>query len=209
LKIKTNTWLVLASSVFLMSGFFIQQVSAVSSWTSDTSLSLFMPSEESSFLMPIVAADRGRWHVEARYNYEDLDTGSLFAGITGTAGKTLTVEATPLVGIVFGHTNAVAPGLEIAFHWHQWELTSESEYIFDTEGKESDFFYNWSELSYYLKKDFRVGVVGERTQAYQTEQDYERGPLIGFQKRNFYFTAYVFNVGFGTVYPAFTAGVSF
>jgi len=36
------------------------------------------PPDDSNFLLVIATADRGSLHLEARYNYEALDTGSLF-----------------------------------------------------------------------------------------------------------------------------------
>ena len=51
----------------------------------------------------------GSQHLEARYNYEAQRTGSLWAGYNFSVGKKVKLDATPMVGGVFGNVNAVAP----------------------------------------------------------------------------------------------------
>jgi hypothetical protein len=41
---------------------------------------------------------RGWLHLEARYNYEALETGSVWAGYDFNAGKKLVLDLTPMVG---------------------------------------------------------------------------------------------------------------
>jgi len=36
--------------------------------------------DQSDFLLAVATAERGQLHIEARYNYEAIDAGSLFAG---------------------------------------------------------------------------------------------------------------------------------
>jgi hypothetical protein len=47
-----------------------------------------------------------------RYNYENLRTGSLWAGCNFSWGKTWQFAVTPMIGGVFGRTNGIAPGCE-------------------------------------------------------------------------------------------------
>lgn len=63
-----------------------------------------------SLVSPDFTADRGWLHLEARYNYEALETGSLWVGYDFSAGKKLVLDVTPMVGGVFGNLNGVAPG---------------------------------------------------------------------------------------------------
>ena len=53
--------------------------------------------------------------------------------------------------------------------------------------------YNWSELTFGLAEWCRVGLVTERTRAYETERDIQRGLLVGVAYKNLEATAYVFN----------------
>jgi len=51
-----------------------------------------------SYVSPDFSADRGWLHLEARYNNEALETGSLWAGYNFSVGKKLVLNATPMVG---------------------------------------------------------------------------------------------------------------
>jgi len=62
-------------------------------------------------LLPIFYADHHNLHIEARYNYEDKNTASVFAGYKLRTGNALLFNATPIIGFVFGKTNGIAPGL--------------------------------------------------------------------------------------------------
>ena len=66
--------------------------------------------DDQSYFSPTFRADRKWAHLEARYNYEDLKTGSLWLGYNVSFGQKLVLEATPMVGGIFGNTTGVAPG---------------------------------------------------------------------------------------------------
>ena len=120
-------------------------------------------------------ADYKSWHIEARYNYEYLNTVSLFGGYTFDAGKKLKFSATPMIGFVFGNTNGIAPGLEWTLTWKKLDFYSESEYVFDLETKENDFFYNWTELAITPFNNFRTGISGNRTRLYESDLEIQKG----------------------------------
>src|SRR5690242_11309614 len=66
--------------------------------------------DDQGYFSPTFRADRKWAHVEARYNYEDRQTGSLWLGYNFSFGEKVVLEATPMVGGVFGNTTGVAPG---------------------------------------------------------------------------------------------------
>jgi hypothetical protein len=47
----------------------------------------------------------GWLHLEARYNYENLRTGSVWVGYNFSAGKKLVLDVAPVLGGVFGRTH--------------------------------------------------------------------------------------------------------
>ena len=57
-----------------------------------------------------VAADHEWLHLETRYNYEDLRTGSIWFRHNFSVGKQLVLNLTPMVGGVSGRTSGIAPG---------------------------------------------------------------------------------------------------
>jgi hypothetical protein len=56
---------------------------------------------------------------------------------------------------------------------------------------------------------FRFGLVGQRTRAYQTDVDIQRGLLVGFSYKKVDFTTYVFNLDRDKPTWVFSVGVSF
>lgn len=150
---------------------------------------------ERSYFSPTFRADH-RWaHLEARYNYEDRNTGSLWLGYNLSFGEKLVLEATPMVGGVFGNTTGVAPGYLFTLSYKKISLYSEGEFVFDTRNSGSNFFYNWNELTYSWTDWLRVGLASQRTRAYQTPLDIQRGFFAGFTYKKVDFTTYVFNLG--------------
>jgi hypothetical protein len=164
-------------------------------WSFSATANTYLVPDGRSYVQPTLTADRHWLHLEARYNYEDLDTGSVFAGYNFSAGNALTLEATPMVGAVFGHTNGVAPGYKITLSYERFELYTEGEYLFDVEDSAGSFFYTWSEFTYSPTDWLRTGVVIQRSKAYQSDLDLQRGFLVGLSYKQWDFTGYVFNVG--------------
>ena len=89
-----------------------------------------------------VTADRKWLHLEARYNYENQQTGSLWVGHNFIVGHKLIFEATPMIGGIFGNTTGVAPGYEVSLTYKRVAFSSSGEYVFDTKNKNGSFFYS-------------------------------------------------------------------
>lgn len=152
----------------------------------------FIPDGE-DYIQPTLMVDYDWLHLEARYNYEALDTGSVWIGYNFSAGDELYVDFTPMIGGVFGETEGVAPGYRITAGWKRLGLYTEGEYLFDSEDSENNFFYTWSEFTYSFTDFLYAGVVIQRTKAYETDFDIQRGLLLGVSIERLTFTAYVLN----------------
>jgi len=180
-----------------------------SAWNFEALAYAYVAPEDEDFLMPLVYADRQHLHFEARYNYEALETGSLWAGYRlGAEGK-VSFEAIPMLGGVLGDVNGMAPGYEIALGYDRFELYSEGEYFFDFEDEAGNFFYSWSELSFRPVERFRFGLVGQRTRVYETDVEIQRGLLAGLDFEQVGFTGYVLNLGWDDPTWVFSAYVDF
>ena len=151
--------------------------------------------DDQSYFSPTFRADRKWAHLEARYNYEDRKTGSLWLGYNVSLGQELVLEATPMVGGIFGNTTGVAPGYLFTVSYKKISLYSEGEFVFDTKNSGGNFFYNWNELTYSATDWLRVGLASQKTRAYQTPLDVQRGFFAGFSYKKVDFTTYVFNAG--------------
>jgi hypothetical protein len=166
----------------------------VKPWEYSISALYYFEPHEKDYVVPTVTADHDWLHLEGRYQYEDLKTGSLWVGYNFSTGKTLEFAATPMIGGLFGNTRGMAPGLKLAFTYGRFELTTESEYVFDFRDSSGNFFYNWSELTWSPYEWMHIGFVGERTRVYKSDLDIQRGFLIGFSWKKVNLTAYVLNV---------------
>ena len=131
--------------------------------------------DQSDFLLAVATAERGQLHIEARYNYEALDTGSLFAGWKFSGGDKLTYDLTPIIGAVFGATQGIAPGFEASVVYGITDFYIESEYMYDTNTKDDSYTYAWSELGFSPLEWLRFGLVGQRTQVYNSPRDIQQG----------------------------------
>ncbi len=178
-------------------------------WSFSASATTYIVPDFQEYVQPTFTADRGWLHLEARYNYENLKTGSAWIGYNFSGGKKLEWEFTPMLGGVFGDTAGIAPGYKLSLTYWKFEFSSEGEWVFDLRDSEGSFFYNWAELSVSPVDWFRFGLVGQRTRAYQTDVDIQRGLLVGFSYKEIHFTTYVFNLDLDEQTWAFSVGVSF
>src|SRR5262245_6257894 len=101
-------------------------------WAFSLSTSTFLAQHERDYVNPTFTADRERLHLEARYNYEELKTGSFWLGWNFSTGKKLQFELTPMLGGVFGDITGIAPGYTITMRYKPFELSSQGEYFIDT-----------------------------------------------------------------------------
>jgi hypothetical protein len=192
---------ILTAAVLLMSGPARAQTTPVPTaatadedvWYSSLSANTYMLSEERHYVQPTLVANRGRLHLEARGNYEGLRTGSVWTGVNLAGGKRLAWELTPMLGGVFGDVAGFAPGLKGSLSWRRLELCSEGEYVVDSKNAENSFFYNWSELTVSPIDGFRFGMVTQRTHAYHSDREIQRGLIAGVSLKRLSLTSYVFN----------------
>ena len=143
--------------------------------------------------LPIIIANKGNLHLEARYNYEDLKTFSGWVGYNLFGGDEFEYFVTPMVGAALGRTDGIAPGLEFTFSYAGFELYSESEYLFDFASSEYNFFYSWTDLTYSPIGWLWFGISGQRTRLYESEVEIDRGLILGCAYRNFEITGYFYN----------------
>jgi len=178
-------------------------------WSFSASAYAYIVPDARDYVQPTVTADRDWLHLEARYNYEALDSGSAWVGYNFSGGKKLAWEFTPMLGGVFGDTKGVAPGYKGSLGWWKVELYSEGEYVFDTDDSSESFFYNWSELTLSPVDWFRFGIVTQRTRAYESDRDIQRGVLVGLSLKNVDLSAIVLNPDEDKPVFAFSLSVTF
>jgi len=181
---------------------------AEKSWTFDPEVNFYFMQDD-FFMLPIIKADKNKLHLEARYNYEDRETFSAWAGYNFMGGNKVEYTITPMVGAVMGLSNGIAPGLEFTLTYKNFELYTEAEYLFDTETGDNNFYYQWSEITWSPKDWWWVGITGQRTRLYQTDLAIQRALLIGGGYKNLELTGYVYNLGFDDPFVQISLSASF
>jgi hypothetical protein len=162
-------------------------------WSFSLSVFTYIVPDERDYAQPTFTADHGWLHLEARYNYEALDTASIWFGYNFSGGETLEWEFTPMLGGVFGDTTGIAPGYKGSLTWKMLELYSEGEYVFDTGNSADSFFYSWSELTLAPVDWLRFGLVMQRTRVHDADRDIQPGALVGFSYEGATLTGYILN----------------
>jgi len=164
-------------------------------WEFAASAYAYFPHDDRIYGQPTVIADHGALHLEGRYNYEDIDTGSVWLGWNFGFGEELRLDATLMAGGVFGDTRGVAPGYHLTISWKRLELYSEGEYVVDVDNSRDNFFYTWSQLGFSPLEWLSVGFAAQRTRVYRTGLDIQRGLFVALSHDHVRLAAYVFNLG--------------
>jgi hypothetical protein len=183
--------------LFLFSHAYCQDTTAVASsnsWKFDPSVNFYFIPDD-FFVLPIVTADKGKLHLEARYNYEDRETFSFWTGYNFSGGRKLTYTITPMVGGVVGNSNGIAPGLRFELALKRFTLSSESEYFLDLDDNVNNFYYNWSDLTYSIRDWIWLGGSIQRTRAFSSNLDVQYGLVAGGSYKRWELNTYVYNIG--------------
>ena len=167
--------------------------SSEANWSFSTSGYYYFIPDDNNSLTLIGSADHKALHFEARYNYEDQKTGSVFVGWRFDTGNEFKFDAIPMMGIAFGNTNGFLPGLELDAAYKFFSVYSESEYLIDFAGKGNNFFYTWSELAVSPFHFLRTGISAQRTRLYKTDLDVQRGIFAEYSFRNLSAGVHYFN----------------
>jgi len=198
--------LLLSSSMETVSTPEVAQVDAPAAEAEDWELSgtvLYSdPPGSEDRLTPILYANRGQLHLEARYNYEDLETGSVWVGWNCESGEELTTTVTPMFGVVAGETDGIAPGLELDMGWKGFSWYAEAEYLIGLDDRDDDFFYMWSTLTYGFTDWLDAGLVTERTKLVDTDYSVQRGLALQLHKGGVGLSLYAYNIGTDDSYAA-------
>ncbi|MFD1316452.1 hypothetical protein [Namhaeicola litoreus] len=188
--------------VFLILGFyfiwnkpaFAQDENTISgsTWSHDIEGWLYLVPDQVVF-SPVYILDKGWLHMEARYNYEDLNTFSAWFGYNFSGGNHFKYTFTPMIGGLAGKLNGLSPGLEVDFDFYGFNLNSSSQYVFNFKDRHSDFYYNWTDFTYAPLDWMSFGFSFQRTQLYQNSLELQYGPMIDLGYKWFELSCYYFN----------------
>lgn len=131
------------------------------------------------YAIPVAAVDVHDWHFEARYNYEDVRTGSVWAGPSFEWEGDVPGSVTPLGGLVFGNTNGVALGLETEITWDVFTFYAEAEHVVVPSDRTYDYTYVWADLYAHLFDAVDAGLTLQRLRSFEAAVETSPGAFIG------------------------------
>jgi len=146
-----------------------------SSWSFEIEAYYYILPGEKNTTTLIGDADHKAFHLESRYNYEDVKTASVFGGYNFKTGNKLQWALTPMVGFIFGNTYGFAPGFEGSLRWKKFDFYSESEYVVNFAEEKDNFFYTWTELAITPIRNFRMGMSVNKTRLIHSDLEIQRG----------------------------------
>jgi hypothetical protein len=187
---------------------------ALQPWEYTLTIDSYSGPQQTSFVNPVLTADRKWLHLEARYNDENLRTASFWVGYNFAHGDGVDDKwefaITPMMGAVFGRTNGIAPGCEVSLSYRKKiEASINNEYVFEARSKSGSFYYAWPQLTYSPMKWLHVGAVAQHTAAHHTTVSIQREFLVGFSHKKWELTTYVFDPGTPGIVTVLEGGVSF
>lgn len=190
---KTHIWIGLCLIALKLPAQERPADSTGSGWNFSAWAEVFIVPGEEDFFNPTFYARTKTVHLEGRYNYEDRNTGSLWAGRRFEFGKPVKFVLVPMVAIVLGNINGAAPGLETEIVYKKLDFYSESEYVFDFKMKENNFFYMYSELAIRPIRPVRTGLIAQRTKLFETEHEVQQGLFAEYYFGRFRAGVFYFN----------------
>jgi hypothetical protein len=151
-------------------------------------------SESAAMMTPMANFTTSKnWYGEARYNFDELNTFSLYAGKKFSGNGNLSWEATPLIGGLIGQMNGGSVGIHFGMDFRKLFFASQSQYSFSVENNIDRYFYNWSEVGYNATSWLYAGLAVQQTNIYRTIGKLEPGCMIGFSVKNWTIPIYAFN----------------
>ncbi|RZK44426.1 MAG: hypothetical protein EOO94_05205 [Pedobacter sp.] len=71
---------------------------------------------------------RSNWYAEARYNYDEINTFSLYAGRTFSGERNLAYSITPMIGAMVGRSSGGSIAINTEFDFRRFNFSSQSQY---------------------------------------------------------------------------------
>jgi hypothetical protein len=156
----------------------------------------YVKNRKMATLVPILNYETpNHLYIEGRYNYEELNTLSLYVGknLTGVVRK-VSYSVIPLIGVVAGQFKGGSAGFNAAVEYSNFFFSTQSQYTVSINKNYSDFYFTWCELGYQPLKWVYAGFTVQQTYLQNVETLYtEPGFVLGFSLGKFTLPLYVFN----------------
>jgi hypothetical protein len=113
--------------------------------------------------MPVIHYESGKGtYAEMRYNYEDINTASIFLGKSFHVGSNR-IDVKPMIGISAGHFNGISFALNADAEMGSFFWSCESQFSIASKKSNTNFFFNWSEAGINVTKNLFAGLSYQYT----------------------------------------------
>jgi hypothetical protein len=146
------------------------------------------------------------WYGEARYNYDELNTFSLYGGRTFGREGIFSWNTTPLVGALMGRMTGGSVGMNMGLDYKRLFFSSQSQYSFSFENRTDKYFFHWTELGFEATRWLYAGIAMQQTNISGAQGKIEPGCMVGFSIREWSIPLYAFNTSADERY--FVVGVN-
>lgn len=185
MKMKKLTWLIILLELW-HNGFSQAQGGAEQYYN--------MSERQSNTIVPVVYYQTSKnWYMEGRYNYEALNTMSVYAGKTFEKKSVVSYAASPIVGAVIGKFNGGSVGLNSEADYKKYSFSSQLQYTFSMQSKTENFIYSWSDFSYQPLSNFFTGFSLQQTNIYKEQCKWEKGVFVKALFNKWTIPVYVFS----------------
>ncbi|HRQ31394.1 MAG TPA: hypothetical protein PLU49_15035 [Saprospiraceae bacterium] len=120
------------------------------------------------------------FYFEWRYNYEDINTLTMYIGRPFSHGEKLIYEIVPMAGISFGQTLGISFGLKLFAEYKGLSFVSEGQLTCDLKRNENSFIYNRSDLSYWVTHHIGIGIAHQVYAVFTEKTKHVEGPMLSF-----------------------------
>lgn len=154
----------------------------------------YVGNQDNTVIVPVVHFQSKKgWYGEARYNYDELNTFSVYGGKTFSWNRAVAFSVTPLLGVSVGQLHALSTGNNIDASYQNFFFSSQSQYTFSTRAREENYFFSWIEAGYQPSNWLYAGLTMQHTRVYKTPHLVEPGILLGFSFKRWSLPLYYFN----------------
>ena len=147
------------------------------------------------------------YYIEARYNYEDVKTVSLYFGRSFEINKKVDVEIIPMIGLVYGNIKGVSPGFNLNFEYKRFHSSTECQYTFDLEDRGNSFFWDWSNFYIRVHENISVGTAIQIYRPQKGDSFVYASPALNLEFGSFSIEANAYNLW--EKHPLYTLGFEY
>ncbi len=147
------------------------------------------------------------YYLEARYNYENKKTVSLYFGKSYEHDKKLYYEFIPMIGLVYGQMKGISPGFNLKIDYKRFTSSTQCQYTYDLEDQYNSFFWDWSNFYIKVNKNIALGCAVQINSSKSGDNYTNFSPALRFEHKSFIFEANAFN--FWEKYPLWSFGFEY